>query len=658
METFRGKLECIATSLADARAIEAAGGGRIELVSALREGGFTPSDGLVRSVLEEIRIPVSVMLRPNKAGFCYSEAELEEMRRDAQRFHELGVQRVVTGILDPEGLADIETLEALLEGTDLQVTFHRAIDETSDIEESLRRINACPRITHLLTSLGPGKLPDNLFRLAWYAEHTRPRLILGSGLDLDNLGNIAEKTHFFDIDLHMGTGLRHGRALQPLDPVLLEKANRILGKAQEEIHPSPASLIRNFRSLGYGLFIHFGLYSLPGGRYKGETTPFLAEWIRLTMDIPHEEYRSLAALFHPTAFDADRICRQAAAWGMHYLCFTAKHHDGFALFDSKADPFNSVRQSPGGRDYVRELSEACKKYGLAFCLYYSQAQDWDHPGGLRAYREASPKEDFKDYFENKCLPQIEELLTSYGPVTMLWLDTPMSMGKEESRRIRGKIKSLQPGCLVSGRIGHGLGDYITAGDNRLPCLAQRRFWEVPASLNGSFGYKEDDRDWKSPKELIHLLTKTRSRGGNLLINIGPDGQGRIPYPSENILDEAGDFLRIYGPAFHGDLKYLEYPYEQDLFILTAKDRDLFIHLLDWPPRGRLELYQLEGRPQEARLMKKERPLDLLVSRDLEGYSYWRINLTEFEKEIKAELERFGETVIQLPLSQRPGVQSF
>lgn len=211
------KLECIATSLADAKAIEASGGNRIELVSGLSDGGFTPSDGLVRAVQAAVKIPVAVMLRPNRRHFVYSDDDLVEMRRDALRFHELGVRRVVTGMLDEDGIADIERLEAILAGTEYHVTFHRAIDETTDIGASLDRINLCPRITHVLTSLGPGRVADHLDRLRDYAEHSRPRLILGSGITLNNAVELAEAGRSYQCDLHVGTALRHGDPMAPVD---------------------------------------------------------------------------------------------------------------------------------------------------------------------------------------------------------------------------------------------------------------------------------------------------------------------------------------------------------------------------------------------------------------------------------------------------------
>ncbi len=210
------KIECIATSLDDALAIEANGGDRIELISCLECGGYTPSDGLVRAVLASVSIPVAVMLRPNQSSFVYDDNQLSEMRRDALRFQEQGVRRVVIGILNDQGIADIETLAKIVESTDFDITFHRAIDESSDVEASLERINQYPRITHILTSLGRGKVSDNLDRLRWYAERARPTLILGSGVTHKNVGQIAQISLPYKTDIHVGTALRFGKASNPV----------------------------------------------------------------------------------------------------------------------------------------------------------------------------------------------------------------------------------------------------------------------------------------------------------------------------------------------------------------------------------------------------------------------------------------------------------
>ncbi len=220
--------ECIATSLDDALVIEQFGGQRIELVSALSEGGFTPNEGLIKAVLDRIKIPVAVMLRPNKASFHYSPNDLREMKNDINRFGQIGVRHIVTGMLDGDGITDIKSLEQLLRDTDVTVTFHRAIDECSDIERSLQRINDCHRITHILTSLGRGSVIDNLDRLEWYAVHSRPRLILAGGITHKNALQIFKAARRLRFDVHLGKAIRHNEAMRLVDPYLVDLMKDIL----------------------------------------------------------------------------------------------------------------------------------------------------------------------------------------------------------------------------------------------------------------------------------------------------------------------------------------------------------------------------------------------------------------------------------------------
>lgn len=381
-----------------------------------------------------------------------------------------------------------------------------------------------------------------------------------------------------------------------------------------------------FRQLKYGLFIHFGLYSLFGGVWQGKETPGLAEWIQNDLDIPPGVYAQLAEHFNPTAFDAREIARKAKAWGMRYLCFTAKHHDGFALFDSQVSDFNSITASPCRRDFVHELAEACHEEGLMFCLYYSQAQDWHH-GGYRAYHpEDAPA--FARYFETICLPQVRELLTQYGDIGMMWFDTPMGMTVEQSRKLVDLVKSLQTDCLINGRIGHGLGDYLTMADNRIPRSLLQRAWEVPVTLNHSWGYKVTDDHWVKSPETLKKLLKVISRGGNMLLNIGPRGDGSIPEDSEGILDDIGRYLSVVAEAFYATQPAQPYVFEAEDMYFTQKPGVLYIHLLkpeNWAGKT-LSLYHIASRAKAVNLLASQESLRFRVGKDLEGFGHWAIEL--------------------------------
>ena len=294
---------------------------------------------------------------------------------------------------------------------------------------------------------------------------------------------------------------------------------------------------RWFKEAKYGLFIHFGLYALLAGEYKGKRTDGVPEWIMNDLDIPVQEYEKLAGQFNPKQFDPDGLVSQAKAWGMRYIVLTSKHHDGFAMYDSKVSPYN-IMHTPYGRDLLGELKAACDRQGMKMGFYYSQAQDWDDPDGYRARHDNSGK-NFERYLHGKCIPQLRELLTQYGDVALIWFDTPMMMTREQSLEVAHVVKSIQPDCIVSGRIGNGIGEYMTTGDNTLPADPYQGDWEIPATLNDSWGYSRFDQNWKSPRRLLNNLIKINARGGNYLRGT-VIGHGVVPVRAcVHILQNAG-----------------------------------------------------------------------------------------------------------------------
>ncbi|PKK38999.1 Alpha-L-fucosidase [Clostridiaceae bacterium JG1575] len=384
-----------------------------------------------------------------------------------------------------------------------------------------------------------------------------------------------------------------------------------------------------FSEHSLGLFIHFGLYSLLGGVYQGKPTPGLAEWIQLDLGIPEEEYQALAEEFNPTAFDADALVRFAKESGMGYLCFTAKHHDGFALFSSNVNGYNSQTASPCHRDFVRELSLACQKEHLPFCLYYSQAQDWHHPDGYRAYRDNSHR-SFPCYFKECALPDVAQLLSDYGPIAMMWFDTPMGMSYEESLTLKKLVKSLQPHCLINGRIGHQLGDYLTLQDNRLPKNRIPIPWEVPATLNHSWGFHALDEGWRPFEEVLQNLVKIVSRGGHYLLNIGPDGRGAVLLKSLETLTALGHWLQLHKESLTGLAPLEDYVYETPGLYFTGKEHTLYLHLFS-PERyaGKtLPLPNIANHIKSAQLLCTQAPVQITVGHVLEGDPYWGVPIPE------------------------------
>lgn len=380
-----------------------------------------------------------------------------------------------------------------------------------------------------------------------------------------------------------------------------------------------------FKSAKYGMFIHWGLYSILAGEYNGKITDNIAEWIMNDLDIPIPEYEKLAEQFNPQCFDAEMYVRRAKEWGMKYLTFTAKHHDGFALYHSQCSKYNVVDATPFGRDIVAELAAACQKYEIKFCLYYSQAQDWHHPDGY-IHKKDNTGKNFRRYLDQKCLPQIRELLTNYGEVAMLWLDTPMGCTKAESQEIYDLVKSLQPDCIVSGRIGNQIGDYMTTGDNAIPSLPFYGDWEVPATLNDTFAFSKHDHNWKTPEEIIRLMLRINSRGGNYLLNIGPKADGSIPAESAQILDTIAEYLQSCGESIYDTRPVTHYVYEMDNVIFTGKDYRLYIHLQN--PVSKLLLNNISNTIKKAYLLHSHKAVIGNCVKSCEGDSCWMFELPE------------------------------
>ena len=344
--------------------------------------------------------------------------------------------------------------------------------------------------------------------------------------------------------------------------------------------------MRWFREARYGLFIHWGLYAIPAGSWKGTVYGHGTEWLMKNAEIPVEEYRQLANEFNPTAFNADEWVRMAAeAFGVKYIVFTAKHHDGFAMYDSAASDYNIMR-TPYGKDVVRTLSDACKRYGVVFCLYYSQLQDWYEPygfGNTWDFRLENARH-FRKYLDEKVKPQLKELLTNYGEIGLIWFDTPYEMDPAQCAELADYVRSLQPGCLVNGRVGYGLGDYRQMSDNSIPVLAYRRDWETPMTLNDTWGYRRSDENWKSPERVMQMLVDVVGKGGNLLINVGPDELGRIPEGSVAVLRTIGQWLKKNGESIYAAQAAPDFPYQLNFggFTYSAQKRRLYMHVLRYP----------------------------------------------------------------------------
>jgi alpha-L-fucosidase len=366
-----------------------------------------------------------------------------------------------------------------------------------------------------------------------------------------------------------------------------------------------------WREAKFGMFIHWGLYAIPAGVWQGREIAGIGEWIMRRAEIPVAEYEQLASQFHPIRFDADEWVQVAKDAGMKYLVITSKHHDGFAMFKSRSSSYNIVDATPFGRDPMAELAEACRKHGIRLCFYYSQAQDWHHPdaaGNTWDYNES--EKDFARYLEQKAKPQVREILTQYGPIGLIWFDTPVTIMPAQSRELADLVHELQPGCLVNSRVGHDAGDYQSAGDNQIPASVADVPWETPATLNDTWGFKANDHNWKSVGTLIRLLVDIVSKGGNYLLNVGPTAEGVIPEPSVKRLRAVGEWMQVNGEAIYGS-KPGPFPAELEWGAITHKPGRLYLHVFEWPKKE-LVLPGLKSKVEKAFLLAdaEKRPLPL------------------------------------------------
>jgi alpha-L-fucosidase len=328
-----------------------------------------------------------------------------------------------------------------------------------------------------------------------------------------------------------------------------------------------------WRDAKFGMFIHWGVFSVPAGWYHGKRVPGFSEWLMHDARIPVREYRSYAGQFNPQGFDAAEFVAAAKSAGMKYIVITAKHHDGFAMFDSKANDWTIVRATPYKKDSLKALAEECRKQGMKLGFYYSHAQDWNNGGAIglsmprHPEREKGPWDkaqyrDMDDYITKIAIPQVRELLTHYGPDTpaILWWDTPKEITRARAAKFDAMVQNVRPGLIQNNRLSNTkdpTGKKYFPGDTETPegFIPPQGFpgrdWETCMTFNDSWGFKRGDDHWKSTRTLIRNLCDIASKGGNYLLNVGPDAQGRIPKESLDRLAQVGKWMKVNGSAIYG-----------------------------------------------------------------------------------------------------------
>ena len=378
---------------------------------------------------------------------------------------------------------------------------------------------------------------------------------------------------------------------QPPPPVAEPAA---LVTTADETPAQHAARMKWWREARFGMFIHWGIYSVPAGTWQGKPVAGIGEWIMNKGKIPVADYAKFAAEFNPVKFDANAWVRLAKQAGMKYIVITSKHHDGFAMFKSAASSYNIVDATPFKRDPLQELAAACQREGIRLGFYYSQAQDWHHPGGAAnggRWDPAAQDGDMTEYIKTIAVPQVKEILSHYGPIAILWWDTPTNMTKERADLLAPLLK-LQPGIITNNRLGGGYQGDTETPENRIPATGYPRDWEACMTMNDTWGFKSYDHNWKSAEQIIRNLVDIASKGGNYLLNVGPTSEGEIPAPSVERLQRVGAWMGQNAESVYATTAS---PFKRLTWgRATQKPDKLYLNVFYWPQDGALVVPMRSG----------------------------------------------------------------
>jgi len=433
--------------------------------------------------------------------------------------------------------------------------------------------------------------------------------------------------------------------------------------------------LKDWRDARFGCFIHWGASAILGSSWQGKAYGGYGEHIQRMAKIPCDVYRrEVVGSFNPTKFDADEWVKTIKAAGMRYVIITAKHHDGFAMFDSDVSDYNIVDATPFGRDPMAELKAACDKNGLKFGFYYSHAFDWgepngpgndwdyENPGGDKhlfeakntpwydAHPEIVPR--IRKYVDGKSIPQVIELIKKYDP-DFLWFDTPHKLPPEEDLRILKAARTAKPDIVINSRVVSGydggpdyFGDYESTGDRAVDFPAKDGDWEAIPTTNESYGYNATDKSHKTPEFLIRVLVKAVARGGNMLLNIGPKGDGEIDEVDVSILKGIGKWMDVNEASIRGTVR-TTLPV-QAWGESTRKGNTFYLQVFDWPADGVLELGGFLGKVKKAWLMS---------DKSQSALSYERIDKMTVRFKVPAEAPDVASSVVVVEVDDAENVDS-
>lgn len=374
-----------------------------------------------------------------------------------------------------------------------------------------------------------------------------------------------------------------------------------------------------WREARFGMFIHWGVYSVPAGTHDGKQVKGIGEWIMHKGQIPIPDYEAYARAFNPVEFDAAEWVRIAADAGMKYIVITSKHHDGFCMWDSAVSDYDIVDSTPFKRDVLKELAGACEEKGIRLCFYHS-IMDWHHPD--------AKGENFPRYRDTYLVPQLKELLTGYGPVGVLWFDGEWikEWTEPQGKALYEMVREVRPDLIVNNRVGKGrkgmeglskdasyAGDFGTP-EQQVPAEGIPGVdWESCMTMNDTWGFKSYDHNWKPTGQLLRTLIDTASKGGNFLLNVGPTSEGLIPGASKERLAAMGRWMQVNGEAIYGTTAS---PLGRPAWgRYTMKPGRLYAHVFDWPADGQLVIAAPDLEISRACLLadSERRPLRLETS---------------------------------------------